>query len=277
VLVVDDDEWMRIYLTSVLKAAGFEVDVADSGKAALWRLRAGSYDMMVTDYQMPEMNGITLCQRVRAEFPDRSIYILMFTVKKSREDRYAGLVAGADDYIIKGSCQSEVLAKMNVGRRIQLGQQALALCDPPHLQPAHFDPLTNAHSLEFFAQQMPKEIQRARRRRQALSVASCRIEEFEQIVRRYGYPAADEAVRAFADDARQYLRARQDWFARVGEDRFILVLPGILFHGAERLARKLRRRYAAVPVFTNAGAIRCSVRIAVTACETRDGPAPLAS
>ena len=275
-MVVDDDEWMRVYLTSILKSAGFEVDVADSGKAALQRLRSGSYDMLLTDYQMPEMDGPTLCQRVRAEFPDRSLYVLMFTVKDTPEDRHAGLDSGADEYIIKGSPKSEVLDKVNVGRRIQLGQQALALYDVPSPQLPLLNPLTNAHSLKYFAQQMPKEMQRARRSQQAVSVASCRIEGFEQLARRYGYPAADEAVCAFADDARQYLRVRQDWFARVGQDRFILVLPGIRFTAAERLARKLHRRYTEVPVITKAGSIQCTVRIDVTACEPRDDSTPMA-
>lgn len=275
VLVVDDDEWMRVYLTSILKSAGFEVDAADSGKAALQLLHAGSYNMLLTDYQMPEMDGPTLCQRVRAAFTS-SLYVLIFTVKDNREDRYAGLHSGADDYIIKGSPKSEVIAKVNVGRRVQLGRHALALCDA--LDPQSLvDPLTSAQSLKYFARQMPKEIERARRRQQALSVASCRIEGFKQLARQYGHAVADEAVRAFADDARQYLRARQDWFARVGEDRFILVLPGIQFKGAERLARKLRRRYAAAPVLTMAGSLPCSVEIDVTACEPRNDPASLAS
>lgn len=117
---------------------------------------------------------------------------------------------------------------------------------------------------------MPREIQRARRRGQALCVASCRIEGFEQLARQYECPVAHEAVRAFADDARQHLRARHDWFVRVGEDRFILVFPGIRFHGAELLARKLIGRYTSVPIMTKAGSLRCTVKIDVTMCEKRE-------
>jgi DNA-binding response OmpR family regulator len=62
------------------------------------------------------MNGLDLCQRVRAEFPEDSPYIVMFTVKDSREDRDAGLRSGADEYIIKGAPTSEVLAKLNLAR-----------------------------------------------------------------------------------------------------------------------------------------------------------------
>jgi DNA-binding response OmpR family regulator len=124
VMVVDDDEWMRIYLASVLKSASYEVDAADSGRSALALLRGGSYDILLTDCQMPGMDGLSLCQRVRDEFVDTCPYILMFTVKDSREDRYAGLKSGADEYIIKGAPKNEVLARVNVGRRIQQGKCA---------------------------------------------------------------------------------------------------------------------------------------------------------
>jgi diguanylate cyclase (GGDEF)-like protein len=272
VLVVDDDELIRVYLTSVLKSAGFEVDVADSGRSALRRLHAGSYDILLTDYEMPEMDGPTLCQRVRVEFPAGSLYVLMFTVKDAREDRHEGFKSGADEYIIKGSSKSEVLEKMNAGRRIQMTQHEISRCYTESRFLPRIDPLTHARTLKYFAQQMPKEIQRARRSQQPLSVASCRIEGFEQLTRQYGYAVADETIRAVAADARHCLRARQDWFARVGEDRFMLVFPRTRFNGAERLARKLRR-LASLPVMTRAGPIRCTVKIVVTACEPRDEPA----
>jgi DNA-binding response OmpR family regulator len=116
-MVVDDDEWIRTYVASILRSASYEVAVVDSGKEALRLLRAGSYDILLTDCLMPGMNGLALCQRVRAEFPDDPPYIVMFTVKDAREDRDAGLQSGADDYLIKGAPTSEVLAKINLGRR----------------------------------------------------------------------------------------------------------------------------------------------------------------
>lgn len=277
VMVVDDDQWMRTYLDSVLKAAGYQVDVADSGSAALQLLRAGCYDILFTDFQMPGMDGLALCERVRSEFPHNPPYVLMFTVKDTREDRYAGLNSGADEYIIKGVPKSEVLAKVDVGRRIQMSRHALAQREDASRGLSFIDLLTDAHNLQYLARQMPKEIERARYRQQALSIASCRIEEFEQLARQYGQPVADAAVRAFADHARQYLCAPQDWFARVGDDRFILVLPRTGFNEAQRLARKLSRRYGTVPVNTEAGSIRCSVKIDITACEPRDDSAPTSS
>lgn len=267
-LVVDDDEWMRVYLAFILRSAGYQVDAVDSGREALRLLHAGPYDILLTDCRMPGMDGLKLCQRVHEEFPKSSPFIAMFTVKDSREDRYAGLRSGADEYIVKGCPNSEVLAKLDLARRIRLGRRALDHGDFPTFPIRFVDPLTDAHDSHYFVQQMAKEIERAQRRQRALSVLSCRIERLEQIARLYGHAAADEALRAFADDARECLRAGQSWFARIGEDRFVLVLPRTRFTGAERLARKLRRRFAAVPVITAVGSIRCTVTIDVTACES---------
>ena len=273
-MVVDDDEWMRVYLASILGSANYEVDVVDSGKEALRLLHAGSYDILLTDCQMPGMDGFTLCQRVHEEFPESSPFIAMFTVKDSREDRYAGLKSGADEYIVKGAPKSEMLAKLDAARRIRLGHQPLDHRDVPNRPIGFVDPLTSAHTSQYFVRQIAKEIERAQCRHRALSVLSCRIEGIEQIARLYGHEAADQALRAFADDTRQCLRAGQSWFARIGDDRFVLVLPGTRFKGAERLARKLRRRFAAVPVITQAGSIRCSVNIDVTACDSWFGCTP---
>lgn len=115
-MVVDDDEWMRTYLASVLRSARYAVDAVDSGEEALRLLRAAPYDIMLTDCLMPGMNGLALCQRVRAEFPENSPYIVMLTVKDTQADRDAGLESGADEYLIKGAPTSEVLAKLKLGR-----------------------------------------------------------------------------------------------------------------------------------------------------------------
>jgi diguanylate cyclase (GGDEF)-like protein len=263
-LVVDDDEWMRIYLASILRSASYEVEVVDSGQEALRLLRAGTYDILLTDCQMPGMDGLTLCQRVRKEYSDSPPYILMFTVKDTRQDRYAGLNSGADEYIIKGAPMSELLSQLSVGRRIRLCHHALAHGAVPARSEGLVDPLTNAHNANYFTRQMPKEINRAYRRQEALSVLSCRIESLDQIARLHGLSAADEFLRAFADDLRRCLRPGQDWFARVGEDRFIVVLPRTVFTGAERMARKLHRLVAAVPA-TTVDSIRCTAQIDVTA------------
>jgi len=79
----------------------------------------------------------------------------------------------------------------------------------------------------------------------------------------------DEALRAFVADSRNCIRKNIDWLARVGADRFVIVLPETRFKGAARVARQLRQIYAAIPVFTPLGPIGFTVSIAVTSCEPK--------
>ena len=126
VLVVDDDEGMRLYLSAILQSASYNVEVAASASEALRLLLSERYDILVTDCQMPNMNGLSLCKHVRLEYPN--MYVLMFTIKGSREDRRAGLNSGADEYVVKGAPKSEVLAQMDVGRRMTSTIHSLASC-----------------------------------------------------------------------------------------------------------------------------------------------------
>lgn len=274
VIVVDDDEWIRVYLASVLKSASYEVEVVGSGKEALQRMRHGGFDILLTDCMMPEMDGLALCERVRSEFADNSPYILMFTVRDAHEDRYAGLKSGADDYILKRTPRNELLAKVNVGRRIKNGLRVIAMSDLASQRRQSFDPLTDAHDLAYFSRQMPREIRRSQATHRALSVISCRMEGLENLTRQYGYALADEIRRAFVTAVRGRLHNGRDWIARVGDDCFIAVLPGTRFKGAERVARKLHRRFAAMRLSTAAGSIQCIVRIDVTACEPTENAMP---
>jgi diguanylate cyclase (GGDEF)-like protein len=266
--VVDDDEVVRDHLASLLKSASYEVDVADSGKAALRILRARSYDILLTDCQMPEMDGLTLCQQVRALFAESSPYIIMFTVKAGAEDRYAGFKVGADAYIIKGASTSELLSRVGLGRRKQADNHAPPRSGASNRRSLLRDSLTNVRNIKYFNERMPTEIAGARRRRRALSVLRCRIDGLEDITRIHGRTAADEALCAFADAARHYLRPGQDWVARLDEDRFMVVLPRTPFNGADRLARKIRRRLSAMPGIAAAGSIHWSIKIHVV-CEPR--------
>jgi len=269
-MVVDDDEWMRVYLASVLESAGYEVVVVKSGKDALRRLRGGGFDILLTDCMMPEMDGLTLCRRVRAELADNIPYIVMFSVRETREARYVGLRSGADEYILKRVPRSELLAKVNGGRCIQMGMRAPELSDAATKSRQCLDPITDAHDLAYFSQQMPREIRRSRHSQRALSVLSCRLEGLENLARHYGFGLPDEIRRAFVTAVRSHLHNRGDWIARVSEDQFIVVLPSTQFKSSERLARKLHRRFSAIPIITTSGAVRCTVRIDVTACEPTD-------
>jgi two-component system, chemotaxis family, sensor kinase CheA len=110
VLVVDDQFTVRELQRSILRTAGYRVEVACDGREALDALGAkGDFDIVVTDLQMPEMDGLALLGAIRAD-PDRSsLPVIVVTSRGSDEDRKRGAQAGADAYIVKDEFDQQAL------------------------------------------------------------------------------------------------------------------------------------------------------------------------
>ena len=126
-LVVDDDDIVRTQLMGLLRRSGYEVRGAGSGEEALGALDLGDCQLLVTDWQMPRITGLDLCRHVRLGRPDQYVYVLMLTVRDQEQDVLVGLAAGADDYVVKGAPNEEILARLELGRRIAQSEYPLAI------------------------------------------------------------------------------------------------------------------------------------------------------
>ena len=114
ILVVDDSITVREVERKLLQSAGYQVAVAVDGIDGLNTLRSGRFDLLITDVDMPRMNGIELTQTVRQDPQLRSLPIMMVSYKDREEDRMRGLQAGADFYLTKGSFHDESLRNVVV-------------------------------------------------------------------------------------------------------------------------------------------------------------------
>ncbi|MCC6347486.1 MAG: chemotaxis response regulator CheY [Nitrospirales bacterium] len=103
VLVVDDFPTMRRIVKNLLKQLGFEnIDEAEDGAQALGKLKGGSYGLVVSDWNMPNMEGIELLRNVRQEQPPlKDIPFLMVTAEAEKEKVIEAIKAGVDNYIVK--------------------------------------------------------------------------------------------------------------------------------------------------------------------------------
>ncbi|MGW3248671.1 response regulator transcription factor [Streptomyces sp. NPDC001070] len=110
VLVVDDDDAVRLALARALARDGHEVAEAADGATALEVLGGSRPDAVILDVLMPEPNGLEVCRRIRAR-GDR-VPVLMLTARDLVEDRVAGLDAGADDYLVKPFALDELRARI---------------------------------------------------------------------------------------------------------------------------------------------------------------------
>jgi PleD family two-component response regulator len=118
VLVVDDDQLIISRISSLLEQSGYQVCAARSGEEAMRVLDTTSCQIVITDWHMPDMDGLDLCRSIRSSADNAHIYILILSVRNGSGDILAGLSAGADDYVIKGATAEEILARLEVGKRI---------------------------------------------------------------------------------------------------------------------------------------------------------------
>ena len=110
-LVVEDESSLRQQLEQGLIKQGYVVDVAEDGKAGLYYATEYNYDAAIVDLGLPEIDGISLIQQVRAA--DKSFPILILTARGDWQDKVAGLDAGADDYVVKPFQLEEIQARLN--------------------------------------------------------------------------------------------------------------------------------------------------------------------
>jgi DNA-binding response OmpR family regulator len=109
ILIVEDHPSVLNYLKQALSEQGYAVDLARTGQEALDWAELVEYDLVVLDLMLPEVNGITVCRRLRARGYPASI--LMLTARDTVDDRVTGLDAGADDYLVKPFALKELLAR----------------------------------------------------------------------------------------------------------------------------------------------------------------------
>ena len=102
ILVVDDSPTMRRILVNTVQKAGYSnIQEAVDGKDALAKLLAGNFDLLMTDWNMPNMNGLELVVAARAEDKLKSIPILMVTTRNMKEDIVNAIKMGVNGYIVK--------------------------------------------------------------------------------------------------------------------------------------------------------------------------------
>jgi two-component system, OmpR family, KDP operon response regulator KdpE len=114
ILVVDDDPQIRRVMRVTLTGQGYEVDDAKTGDAALDKLRAARFDLVLLDMNLPGVSGLDACREIRS---GSEIAVIMLTVRDSEEDKVAALDAGADDYVTKPYNAPELLARIRAALR----------------------------------------------------------------------------------------------------------------------------------------------------------------
>jgi diguanylate cyclase (GGDEF)-like protein len=272
-LLVEDEPTQLMMTRRMLRNAGYEVDTASNGEEALQKISGGTFHLLVTDWDMPGMDGPTLCRHVRAiKNPPGYLYVLLLTGHSSTESLVAGLEAGADDYIRKPPNEAELLARLNAGRRVVRLEQSLREANEQIRLLSITDPLVGTFNRRYLNDELMREVERARRYNRPLAAVMADLDFFKNVNDQHGHQVGDEVLRHFVELAKAAIRQSSDWIARYGGEEFVIVLPQTDLAGAVSTAEKIRSQCAAAPFLTAAGALSVTASFGVAGLAVEGEP-----
>ena len=268
VLVVESDDSIRARLEALLKKAHYGVFTAKSCELALEILSTERCNIVLTGRRMAGMDGIALCRELRLRDDEQYTYTVLLTDRGDKRDVLVGLGAGADDCLSPSASDEELLARLEVGRRITRLEHSLRLSNEENRQLAETDSLTGAHNRRFLMKNLPRELERSRRYLHPVSILSCDLDDFKRINDHFGHEVGDQVLQAFVERVSGCLRMSMDWIARSGGDEFVIVLPETNLGGARRVAEKICQVAAAPTIPTTSGSLNVTVSVGATSLET---------
>ncbi|MCM2263884.1 MAG: diguanylate cyclase [Desulfuromonadales bacterium] len=271
ILIAEDDSLLRSLLEEQLTAWGYDVVASRDGGEA-WQILQSkdAPKLAILDWMMPEMDGVSICHKVRAELPEPYTYIILLTAQQRDEDLIAGMEAGADDYISKPFKHNELKVRLRAGRRIIELQNELLAAREILRQKASHDALTRAWNHEEILRILHQELARAEREGEYVGVIMADLDHFKQVNDTYGHMAGDAVLHAVAQRMQSLIRP-YDYVGRYGGEEFMVVLPECCQECASAFAERIRQSVCGQCVDTSEGQIPITMSLGVAASDRVGG------
>jgi two-component system cell cycle response regulator len=271
VLVADDSPVYRKLVEHALAEDSCSVSFANSGHQAIELFERENPDLVITDWMMPDITGIELCQRIRANAQSSYTYVIILTSNAEKENVVKGLSAGADDYLTKPFHRDELLARVHVGRRlIDLHRQIeaknrlleeLALTDP-------LTGLPNRRAIEGWS---ARQLSGAARHGFSLWVVLIDLDHFKSVNDTYGHDAGDTVLKKFGEVLRANTRL-SDISGRIGGEEFLLVLSHADEKSALVVVERIRKHLAAERFVFDGSTIQVTASFGVAGFSGKKAP-----
>lgn len=238
VLLVDDDENYRTWLTHLMRRLGFVVETATDGEHALTLLHESHFDLMMSDYQMPRLDGFDLIRAVRGDDALSQQYAVMLTAREDVESKVQALTIGYDDFLSKSCTEVEVVAKVVAAKRVLSRQRNLEVAAREWEALATRDELTGVATRRTLFDHAQRQLDEGH----AVGLAILDLDDFKPINDAFGHLTGDRILR----DLGAFFLARtraNDMIARYGGDEFVLLVVDLpiddLTGAADRLVAEM--------------------------------------
>jgi len=260
ILIVEDDPGQLALQKHMLR--GFDADIltASNGREALEIVTRDEPRIVLTDWHMPEMDGIELCRMLRSHEGIRFVFIIITTASNRADSVVQAFDAGADDFVAKPINEAELLARLRAAERIvsaesglakrtrelhrvnaqmAMAHQKLNVANEKLRRMATTDELTGLLNRREAFERLDDFAQASKRYGHELAAVMLDIDHFKQFNDTYGHAAGDYVLKETARVLRSRTRS-SDKVARVGGEEFLLICPGINGENAMKCAENVR-------------------------------------
>lgn len=280
-LVIDDSTFARNRIGECLEPLGLETIYAENGQEAIEQLLLQSPDMVLTDWEMPGMDGIELCRTIRSMKIGREIYIVMLTAQDDEDTLVAAFDAGVDDYIAKPFLERTLRSRIRAGMRlvemqrritrdrmeIERQTRELAVTNRKLRHAALTDPLTRLPNRRAVFERLEQVWKAARQRDNVFSCMMLDLDRFKQINDQHGHGVGDTVLQTVATELNRALFP-SDFVGRIGGEEFVVICEGTEAAEAFLRAELLREAVAGHAISCND--VELAVTVSIGVAEYRD-------
>ena len=240
ILIAEDDTTTRLIFGATLRKMGHTVTAVEDGGKAWKAWQQEEYSLLISDWIMPDIDGLELCKRIRAQPSLQYTYIILLTSMDGKGSYLEGMDAGADDFITKPFDEEQLAARLRVAERI------IALHQKLHIQATH-DHLTGVWNRAAIMGHLRGEVERARRQSSHMGVIIADLDYFKRINDTYGHRTGDAVLQEAARRMQLALRP-YDRLGRYGGEEFLIIASDCDLSQTTALAERIRSFMSTEPV-----------------------------
>jgi diguanylate cyclase (GGDEF) domain len=248
ILLVEDSPTLRYATSALIRAAGHEPVIAESGEQALQVVDKMPVDMIIMDVEMPGLDGFETTRLIREWLGEHWIPIIFVTGLSEDENLREGIEAGGDDYLIKPVSQVILNAKIRAMERILAMRDQMNKLNHELTLLSQRDSLTQLYNRRTFDEKAEEAWRIATRNKAPITLILLDIDHFKQYNDEYGHSAGDTVIRHIATALKRCLHRPSDVVARYGGEEFIAILPGTPKEGAHFVAERIRKTIEALNI-----------------------------
>ncbi len=271
ILIIDDNEDQIERLAGALGDEKYIVDHELNPEVAMGRARSGSYDLLIVNLSIEEMDPLRLCSSIRSFEETRLTPILAVVRQGDTRKLVRALDIGVNDYLTRPVDKNELTARAHTQLRRKRYVDQLRSSFQTSLEMAVTDPLTGLYNRRYLASHLSAMFDRAFWTGRPLSVMILDLDFFKQVNDTYGHDVGDKVLQDFAERISGTVRGI-DLACRYGGEEFLIAMPDTDLAFASVVAERLRQEIANQKFVLNGGRDELAVTVSVGLASTETGP-----